>query len=92
MKRMNHFCVVLTLITTTIANPIENPCENIDKITFPGDRLASSTIRSVEWNNTTILCYPDGTMVMNPNKAPSESNVVDIPSRTFGKFDDILIF
>lgn len=84
MKRMSHFCVVLTLIATTIASPMENPCENIDKITFPGDPL--TTLRTVEWNNKTILCYPDGTMAMNPNKPPSDTNIVDLPPR-FGKFD-----
>lgn len=80
MEAMSHFCVVLTLIAVTIANPTGNPCESADKITFPGDPM----LRSVEVNGTTITCYSDGTPATSSNG--SEPAAVDLPSRIFGKY------
>lgn len=84
MEPMSHFCVVLTLIAATVANPIANPCENADKITFPGDPM----LRSVEVNGTTITCYSDGTPVTS--SADTAAASVDLPSRIFGIFSSAI--
>lgn len=83
MGPMSHFCVVLTLIAATVANPTANPCENADKITFPGDPM----LRSVEVNGTTVTCYSDGTPVTS--SADTAAASVDLPSRIFGIFSAI---
>lgn len=80
---MNHFCVVVTLISLAIASPTSSPCENSDKITFPGDPM----IRSVEVNGTTVSCYSDGTPVNgSPDIPPNTDRTVELPSRIFGNF------